>query len=57
MIMYILTTIILPFIVAFNVGAIFARGNWSRRLREGWVIGIVAVPLVQALGYLQGISL
>jgi hypothetical protein len=47
--MYIITTIILPFLVAFNVGVIFARGNWQRKFSEGLFIAIITTIVIQLM--------
>lgn len=47
--MYIITTIILPFLVAFNVGVIFARGNWQRKFSEGLFIAIITTIVIQIM--------
>lgn len=47
--MYVITTIILPFLIAFNLGVIFAGGNWSRKVREGFFLAVLATVVVQLL--------
>ena len=57
--MYVITTIILPFLIAFNLGVIFAEGNWSRKVREGFFLAVLATVVVQLLHghyYLMGFS-
>lgn len=54
--MYIITTILLPFLIGSVIGTFLVPGSLEARIKEGLFIGLLTVALVQLVNLLYYVS-
>lgn len=54
--MYIITTILLPFLIGSVIGTFLVPGRLEARIKEGLIIGLLTVALVQQVKLLYYVS-
>lgn len=54
--MYIITTILLPFLIGSVIGTVLVPGRLETRIKEGLIIGLLTMALVQQVKLLYYVS-